>query len=310
MIFYLDSSIINKAYAQQLSSLLKKIIDRHHKIDYANPAVWQFIENDVLIPAYLGQIDIDLIRENKEMRDVKSIDRNYFQQLTVGMFPGMISLGVLQIILENDSSVILENSLNDWCPIKIWIDYVKNDHDYKEINRRVSEAVSRKWIKPMHAGGKGDIPNRVKEAKANTYHEASAMMITAIFDSDKTSNTDTVDHNVVVKNFLTNNGYNFHEWKKREIENYIPLSVYKYAGRFNSNEMEPSTDPNIWDYIHISEHPYFKGKYQKKYMPDLSSRIDKAATKHAFSEKCYQNPVDNHMVSELQHVIFLLAKYI
>lgn len=310
MIFFLDSSLINKDYAQQLSSLLKKMLERKHKVDYANPAVWQFIENDVLIPAYLGRIDIDIIRENEEMRDVRSFDRNYFKQYTVGTAPGMLSLNTLQIILDNEASVILENSLNDWCPIKIWVDHVKNDKDYKDINKKVCEAIDRKWIKPVHAGGKGDIPNRIREIKANTYQESSTMMITTIFDSDKDSETDVLDHNTVVKAFLNNEGYDYHEWKRREIENYIPLSVYKYVGRVNLTEPEPDTTPSVWNYIHISEDSYFKGKYQKKYLPDIASKIDSTATKRTFADKPFTNPVDNHPISELQRVIFLLAKYI
>lgn len=309
MIFRFDSSIINSSIARELASCIKLIYEKKHKIDYDNPAVWDFIEDSVLIVEYLGTIDIALIRENHEMRDVRNTDRQYFRTINVGTKSDMIDLGTLGTILNNNSCVVLENSHNDWYPIKRWVELVKNQKDYKDINRKVSEAICSKSIYPDHAGGSGGIDNKISDLKRDVYGAAVCYKVSSIFDSDKLSATDSDKHRSLKDN-LKKRGIRYHEWKKREIENYIPLRVYNYSGMVNDNEEEPDTTPSLWDYTDIEGHPYFKGKYTKNKLPQLVEYIDKSSVKESFSDMSFINSVDNHQVSELQHVIFLLAKYI
>ena len=134
--------------------------------------------------------------------------------------------------------------------------------------------------------------------------------MTTIFDSDKVDEHTHNSKNDNLKEFLVNNGFDYHEWLKREIENYIPLSVYKSTGFCNTHVTEPDQTPSVWSYTDIENHPYFKGKYKKKHLPKIAKGIDKKSVKEAFAEKPYTNRVDNHPISELQHLIFLLAKYI
>lgn len=311
MIFRLDSSLIDKAYAHVLASCLRQISEKKHKIDYDNPAVWEFVETQVLTTANLGTDDINLIRCNLELRDIQNTDRNYYREVLVGFKIGMVDLNTLSIILNTASCIVLENSTYDWCVIKRWLEFVKNDPCYKDVNRKVCDAVCRKWIIPEHAGGgNGTISQRIGNLVANTYFGAGQLKITTIYDSDKISSTDAADHNAALKKYLSENGYKGHEWDKREIENYIPLRIYKNANLVNKDKTEPDKTPSVWDYTCIDKHPYFKKRYKKDKMPKLVEWIDKAAVKEAFSAMSYINPVDNHPISELQYVIFLLAKYI
>ena len=311
MIFHFDSSVINKSYAQDLASYIKLIHERKHKIDYESPSVWEFIEQEVLKPTYLGRVDIDFIKENKELREINSTDRGYFRTLIICTKPGMTDLQTLSIILKTNSCVVLENSHHDWWPIKIWVDYVKNDRYYKDINRKVSDAIALKWIYPEHAGGgDGTITNKIMDMEASTYFTATKLKVTTIFDSDKTSATIESKKNKSLRNYLVENGFKYHEWERREIENYIPLRIYKYTGLYHKNQAEPDTTPSVWNYTDIGEHPYFKGKYTKDKLPMLARNIDKTSVKESFGIANFNNPVDNHQVSELQHVIFLLAKFI
>ena len=310
MIFLFDTSLMNKSNAKQLADALKLICLGKHKVDYNDPKVWEFIENEVLTTSNLGKIDIDLINGNQNMRDVRNIDRNYLSTLEIGTASGMTDLTTLSVILNESSCVVLENSHYDWCPLKAWVASVKNDRDYKEINTKVSHAIDEKRIKPEHSGGSGGIKNKIRDLKRDTYHATAPYKITTLFDSDKESATDTNEHNDSLKDFLNEEGYFYHEWDRREIENYIPLSVYEYAGLVNQGVTKPSLLPNDWNFTNIGEHPYFKGKYKKKMMEVLAQYIDKSATKEAFADKNYVNPVDNRPVTELQYVIFHLAKYI
>ncbi len=311
MIFHLDSSIINKAYAHNLASYLKLIHEKKHKIDYDNPSVWEFIEREVLSTAYLGKLDIDLIKENTELREVNNVDRGYLRTVCIGTKPGMVDLTTLGIILTTNSCVVLENSHHDWWPIKYWIDFVKNDRDYKEINKKVSEALALKWIYPEHAGGgDGTITNKIVDMEGTTYSAAITFKVTTIFDSDKVSATIPSTKNKGLKKYLNDNGFGYHEWERREIENYIPLRIYKNCNLCQRNQTEPDTTPEVWNYTDIGEHPYFKGKYTKDKLPMLAKNIDKSSVRESFATKSFVNSVDNHQVSELQYVIFLLAKYI
>lgn len=310
MIFLLDSSLIDKAYAKPLADAIKGICIGQHKVDYTDASVWNFVENEVLTTSNLGRVDIDMIVSNQGMRDVRNTDRNYLTTLRVGTKPGMIDLSMLSIILNECSCVILENSHYEWYPLKAWIGFVKNDKDYKEINTKVSRAIDEKRIKPEHSGGSGGIANKIRDMKRDTFQTTVPYKVTTLFDSDKQSLTDVDDHNESLKDFLRGEGIFFHEWTRREIENYVPLRVYEYAGLVNPGVARPSTLPDDWNFMDIGEHPYFKGKYKKKKLEKLAQYIDKIATKDAFTSKNYVNPADNHPVSELQHVIFHLAKYI
>lgn len=311
MIFHFDSSIMDKSCAHDLALYLRLIHEKKHKIDYDNPAVWDFIDQEVLSTSFLGTVDIDLIRENKELREVNNTDRGYFQTLRIGTGSKMIDLKTLGIILNTNSCIVLENSHHDWWPIKIWVDYVKNERDYKDVNRKVSDAIAQKWIYPEHAGGgDGTITNKIMDMKESRYSTAIQIKVTTIFDSDKQSATIPSEKNKSLKKFLSENAFSYHEWERREIENYIPLRIYKSAGFFQKKQAEPDTTPNIWNYTDIGEHPFFKGKYTKDKLPTLAKNIDKSSVKESFSTKTFKNPVDNRPISELQHVIFLLAKYI
>lgn len=311
MIIHFDSSIIDQTNARELAANIKLIHEKKHKVDYDDPEVWSFIEQEVLTSTYLGKIDIDVIKENQELRDIRNTDRGYYRTINVGSKNDQIDLKTLGIILNTNSCVVLENSHHDWCPIKIWIDFVKNDRDYKDLNRRVSEAIGLKWIYPEHAGGgDGTITNKIVDMRGSLYSNAAQYKVTTIFDSDKLTATTPSDKNKGLKEFLDTNGYFYHEWSKREIENYIPLRIYKNTGLVNRNAAEPDTTPENWDYTDISKHPYFIGKYKKNKLPMLAKNIDKASVKESFADRSFQNGVDNHSVSELQYLIFLLAKYI
>lgn len=311
MIFYFDSSIIDKSNARIIASYLKLIHEQKHKIDYADPSVWTFMENEVLTTNYLGRLDIEAIKENQELRDVRRTDRGYLCIVEVGKNYNQIDLKTLGIILTNKSYIVLENSHYDWCPIKVWIDMLKNDRDYKDINRKVAYAVEQKWICPEHAGGgNGTIVNKIKDLEASIFLSATRIKVTTIFDSDKKSAPIPSEKNEALKTYLNDNSFNYHEWDRREIENYIPLRIYKAAGLVNQNIKEPDTQPENWNYEDLPKHPYFIGKYKKDKLQHLARYIDDQSVRETFVDKSYENPYDKHMVTEIQHVIFMLAKYI
>lgn len=148
------------------------------------------------------------------------------------------------------------------------------------------------------------------DIEESTYSSATKLKVTTIFDSDKVSATIPSQKNKGLKNYLRDNGFAFHEWERREIENYIPLRIYKTCNLCQRNQPEPDTTPEVWNYIDIGKDPYFVGKYTKDKLPVLAKNIDKSSIKESFASKAFLNKVDNHQVTELQHVIFLLAKYI
>ena len=164
---------------------------------------------------------------------------------------------------------------------------------------------------PEHAGGgDGTITNKIVDMERTIYSSAVQYKVTTIFDSDKKSANQPSTKNKGLKEFLSSNGFSYHEWIRREIENYIPLRIYKYTGLVNSGAAEPETEPSIWNYLDIGKDPYFAGKYTKNKLPMLAKNIDKSSVKESFADKPFTNPVDNHPISEFQHLIFLLAKYI
>lgn len=117
MIFKLDKSLLVSTDKKTFANFISIASKENQKVD-CTERIWSYIEQHILNTNYLGKIDIDEIRENVDLRDIKTIYRTHFTEILVGNGDGMINIHVALQILTNESYIILENSRYDWPTIK------------------------------------------------------------------------------------------------------------------------------------------------------------------------------------------------
>lgn len=148
MIFKLDKSILDSTDKKTFANFISLASKANQKVD-CTEIVWSYIEKHILNTNFLGKIDIDEIRENIDLRDIKTIYRTHFTEVLVGNGEDMINIHVALQILTNESYIILENSRYDWPTIKKWIETFdgKVGAKYKTINSIVHNAVKNNKLK-------------------------------------------------------------------------------------------------------------------------------------------------------------------
>ena len=125
--------------------------------------------------------------------------------------------------------------------------------------------------------------------------------MTTLFDSDKNKKDDEAK-NSALTNFLNQEGYDYHELEKREIENYFPISTYEKAGLLIPGADTQNITEEEWDYMDIGKSGLVK--MEKKDVLSLSEYLTKPEL-----QQRVRNTVQNGR-DEIQRVILFLAKYI
>ena len=276
----------------------------NQKVD-CTEIVWSYIEKQILNTNFLGKIDIDEIRENIDLRDIKTIYRTHFTEVLVGNGEDMIDIHVALQILTNESYIILENSRYDWPTIKKWIETFdgKVGAKYKTINSIVHNAVKNNKLLPDHAGGCGpNIINRIETLRNGKYAQIYSFNLSTVYDSDKNSKEDTPKHQELEK-YLSDNHILGHELIKREIENYYSQAAYEEARLAKGTNVLP-LDDEVYDYLDIPTCGLFNLK--KSNMETMPRFIKQ----NRLIRRIQNNMVDCNGEYEIQVIIFMLAKII
>lgn len=212
MIFKLDESVLASTDKKTFANFISIASKANQKVD-CTESVWNYIEQQILNTNYLGKIDIEEIKENVDLRDIKTIYRTHFTEVLVGNGEGMINIDVALQILNNESYIILENSRYDWPTIKKWIETFdgKVGDKYKTINSIVHNAVKNNKLLPDHAGGCGpNIINRIETLRNGKYAQIYSLKLSTIYDSDKKSKEEGAKHPELEK-YLSENHILRHE---------------------------------------------------------------------------------------------------
>lgn len=304
MIFKLDKSLLVSTDKKIFANFISIASKENQKVD-CTERIWSYIEQQILNTNYLGKIDIDEIRENVDLRDIKTIYRTHFTEILVGNGDGMINIHVALQILTNESYLILENSRYDWPTIKKWIEIFdgKVGAKYKTVNSIVHNAVKNKKILPDHAGGCGtNIVNRIQTLRNDKYAQIYSFKLSTLYDSDKNSKEDESKHQEL-EEYLSENHILGHELIKREIENYYSWDAYKEAGFVKGTQSLPPIGEE-YDYTDIPTCGLFNLK--KSNMETMPRYI-----KHnRLIRRIQNNMIDCNGEYEIQVIIFMLAKII
>lgn len=304
MIFKLDKSILDSTDKKTLANFISLASKANQKVD-CTEIVWSYIEQHILNTNFLGKIDIDEIRENIDLRDIKTIYRTHFTEVLVGNGEDMINIHVALQILTNESYIILENSRYDWPTIKKWIETFdgKVGAKYKTINSIVHNAVKNNKLLPDHAGGCGpNIINRIETLRNGKYAQIYSFNLSTVYDSDKNSKEDTPKHQDLEK-YLSDNQILGHELIKREIENYYSQAAYEEARLAKGTNVLPLDDEE-YDYLDITKCGLFNLK--KSDMENMPLYIKP----NRLIRRIQNNMADCNGEYEIQVIIFMLAKII
>lgn len=301
MIFKLDNTIITNQQdcLYTFAHALQHAQERLHYVVMERP-VMEWIELNILSnPTYLSELDIELIKKDQFFMHPSALESRTLRTVLVGQGTNMLTIEQMLDVVDEPGVVVLENGLNDWSVLWGWTNLLsKRRCTNKVINESVMNAMEKALLRNENAGGgSGTIKNRITSIKPN-YKGLHAFRVTTIFDSDKESVQDTVDHNASLKQFLTTEKMKWHELSRREMENYFPIEVYQRAGLIAQELVLPANIMNNWAYEDIEK---VKGiNYAKKNLPLL------------IGELSYHDleTLGGEVLDEIQNILLHLAKYI
>lgn len=312
MIFIFDDSLDAIADAKGKSKLAKLILAIVEKKHYAkiSSRLWQWLESEVLITQFLGEIDIELIKKNNEFRDVTGAMYAYLSQITVGVKPTDVEPGSAMLLINKPSYVVVENETNDWPVLRRWIELMKSDRNFKSINMLVEKKKSTKDIRPYNAGSGGQIINTLS-GRMNEFGELSGYKVMAVYDSDKESvDAELKNEKKNIEAFSKDNGLMHHRLYKREMENYFDLECYSKA-RLADDDLAYPLSIQDWDFEDVEKYIKDNSKnrhYKKQDLPLLSNYMDK----QKLQDITAHHPLiyNGTNISEVQSLILKFAKLV
>lgn len=302
MIFTLNKSVEN-GNVSLLSKAILLVAEKHHHL-LMEDDVSEWLTTTILDSTdYLGKYDRYALKCNRELWRVTGIQMNYQTRLSVGSEKNAISIEQLYAIVNEPSYVVLENSEYDWAAICRWVDIYRTERTFKTLNESLHRAIQEKHLRAAHSGGgNGTIVNKMNSI-ASLYQGQALHKITTIYDSDKESIDDNLDHNKALNEFLKSSGFIGHELHKREIENYFSIDTMHAAGMIEENASIPDFTPEEYDYVDLEKATFTK--YKKRFMPNLAKFLYKQSLKERVAHHKVSETID-----EIQLIIITLARFI
>lgn len=303
MIFKIDSSLKNAEgkSAKELADLILHISNAHHNI-VCEPDMWKWMTEHLLINEYLSNWDIQLINGNKQLRDITHAKSRYLSTVTIGMEAGMFSPAEADKLVSQPSLVIVENEQNDWAVIQKWIDLLKNDRTYKDVNTIVCKRKDANDFRAYNAGSSGQIANSIAQRHA-IYGSTIPYKVTTLIDSDKRDADDDFKDEKIIQ-AMEEAGIEGHILHKREMENYFTEANYRAAGIIAPGVPVPVYTDEEWDFIDIENASFTN--YKKKQLPTLARYLDKPSLLSRVDVR--KVTYNGEVMNEIQMIILKFAK--
>ena len=306
MIFELDASItaIPDSSFSMLEEMVRVVMRNNHYFSVRDYRIKEWLEEAVIgntqvFPAVYRA----LYEKNTQLFTPSGMQKKYLRHIQIGYKQaGMFSPKDVLRLASCSSYVVLENGLYDWRTICRWIElYAQHDTKVIALSREVNGAIRNAKLMPLNGGGgNGSIVNVF-----NTYKPVFGQFLpykfSAIYDSDKTSSTDTIRHNNELEQYMRAEGIEGHELRKREIENYFPFEAYRMAGLIINEAFLRAMSEVEWDYNDFSDK---KGRYGV-----AMEKKDVLALCQFLSYEGLKSRISNGN-DEVVEVMNLLAKYI
>lgn len=305
MIFKIDSSIKNATgkSAKELADLILHISNAQHNIA-CDPDMWKWMTEHLLINEYLSNWDILLVNSNKQLRDITHAKSRYLSTVTIGNEAGMFSPTEADTLVSQPSLVIVENEQNDWAVIRTWIDLLKNDRTYKDVNTIVCKRKDANDFRAYNAGTSGQIINSIAQRLA-IYGSATPYKVTTLIDSDKgNAAADFSNEKKKIIQAMEDAGIEGHILHKREMENYFTEANYRAAGIIAPGESVPVYTDEEWDFIDIENASFTN--YKKRQLPTVAKYLDKPSLLSRVDVR--KVTYNGEVMNEIQMIILKFAK--
>lgn len=305
MIFKFDDSIqiISGKAVKDTADLILHISGQNHHIS-CDADLWQWLELKFMKSyEYLSKWDLQSIRSNRSLRDITAEKRKYLSTVVVGYGDGMFTPPEAMELVRKPSLVIVENEANDWAVVRKWIDLLKKDRQYGNINTIVCQRKDSGYLRPYNAGSSGQIVNSIIQ-RQKEYHKGTGYKVTVLLDSDKTGPEDALSNEKEkIRQAMVDAGIEGHILYKREMENYFSESVYREAKMIQTDSVPPYSDED-WDFLDIEKAPFTK--YKKKDLPTLVEYLDKSSLLKRVGAG--RRDYLGEMMNEIQIIIMKLAR--
>ena len=258
MIFELDASItaIPESNFSVLEEMIRVVMKNNHFFSVEDYRIKDWLYDSVVANAHIfPAIYRDLYEKNTQLFAPTGLQKKYFRHIPIGYKQtGMFSPKDVVSLASCSSYVVLENGLYDWRTICKWVAlYVQYDTKVIALSREVLESIKNAKLMPLNGGGgNGSMVNVFKTYKP-VFKQFMPYKFCAIYDSDKTSSVDMVNHNTELKQYMNVEGLDGYELRKREIENYFPYDAYKEAGLVKNDSLLREMSDVDWDYNDFSD---------------------------------------------------------
>lgn len=222
---------------------------------------------------------------------------------------------VLKPLLESPSEVLIENSMYEWEVYKFLPDVYKHDPQFKNIFALISRAIKDRRLTYLHGGGHTQYGQIIEQKDHELYKGVYKMKCCAIFDRDTDDETyydtnknhhfkffckkdsQTISDNDIYSLNQTD-GWIWHMWYKRAIENYFPKERYE--------KLSVSIDEDeISDYVNVGKKYTPKG-YSKEMVPQLAKEMSRTMYESGLKHFIV-NGID---MSEMQLLLLKFAKIV
>lgn len=327
MIVHVDKTFLSRKEDEKVKDVCEfiSILEHGHYIEMdplIRTAVTEIVEKSLMkFQKVLYQEATEYLRPPKMMK-------RYLQTFKFYDF----SIEQRKILLLSPSELLIENAPNEWPVYKRMSAAYKNDRSYSSVFSYVERAIKEtKMLKGVHCGGKGEIPKMVNYKNQYEFEELYKYKVCILFDRDTDNDACFATDNNPIFRFLCNkeaaqveesdiykldfgNGYVWHSWYKRAIENYFPKIEYGKLGL----DMTDYPDDDSYNYVKfpIEETAQWKRKHKTKpdkqriYQKNMMKDIGVSMTLKDYEKNLKSFDIQGIQLSELQLFLFKLAEIV
>lgn len=306
MIVNIDYDYVRGISGQRLSDQCSMIISNGHYID-CDGVTRETISN--AINGFGSKTQKDMFRCYKGF-DITQEFRMYLTTIDVKEFA--LSL---EPLLQEPSELLVENSVYEWEVYKYLPEVYKHDPQFKNLFALLSKSISDKRLTCLHGGGHTQYGQIIEQKNRERYRGVYKWKCCAIFDRDTEDDASfdiQKNHHFVffcgknydavsmddVYSLSQRDGWIWHMWYKRAIENYFPKERYEELGI-------PVGDDGISDYTNIGS-DYKSCGYKKDLLPKLA----KGMSRTMYEQNLKRFVVNGVGMSEMQLLLLKIVKIV
>lgn len=259
--------------------LLVTLLENLHFVDVSDD---DFPQLEAMMEKYAGKMGNELFKGSRELLSCSDRVKDHITSINLSE---LTPADIVTLLLK-PSELLVENSTNEWPVYMRIIKKYQKDQTFGGVIKYIWRRTGQHHLVPANAGGINNIPAIIELKDNGEYRGNYRKKVCVIFDRDtdddqhysannnrlfelfagegKNSTNVTTD-DIYKLNFTE--GYIWHMWYKRAIENYFPAEKYAELGMNTENLPE---EQEAYDYYHFKEpKPIVEGCFRKTMVKEL-----------------------------------------